>query len=77
MNQKYFSIDENEEKGIYASQAPEKKHPVIRDRKTKRIINDKPRIRGRSGLTSGLLSNLAIRHKINVIGFHITDRKND
>ena len=75
VNQKYFSIDENEEKGIYASQAPEKKHPVIRDRKTKRIINDKPRIRGRSGLTSGLLSNLAIRHKINVIGFHITDRK--
>ena len=47
---------------------------MIRDRKTKRIINDKTRS-GRSGLTSSLLSNLAIRHKINVIGFHITDRK--
>jgi len=73
LNQKYFSIDENEVKGRWSSHK-EKKHFVIRDRKTKRIINDNPRP-DHSGLTSGLLSNLAIRHKINVIGFHITDRR--
>jgi hypothetical protein len=67
----YWSTEEACEKHIYSSYR-EKQYFVIRDRKTKKIITDKS---GTAGLTASLLTNLASRNKINVIGFHITDRK--
>jgi len=61
-----------EEKHIYGYSSRDNKYMVIRDAKTKRIIHGA--VRG-GGLTSSLLTNLGKRHKINVIGFHITERR--
>jgi hypothetical protein len=62
-----------EEKHIYGYSSRDNKYMVIRDATTKRIIHGH-QSRG-AGLTSSLLTNLGKRHKINVIGFHITDRR--
>ena len=48
---------------------------VLRDSKTKRIVYSSGQGSNKMGLTSSLLDNLGKRHKINVIGFHITERR--
>ena len=72
----YWDVDENEEKHIYGSYGyRDKKYMVLRDSKTKRIIYSSGQGSNKLGMTSSLLDNLGKRHKINVIGFHITERR--
>ena len=72
----YWDVDENEEKHIYGSYGyRDKKYMVLRDSKTKRIIYSSGQGSNKMGMTSSLLDNLGKRHKINVIGFHITERR--
>ena len=67
---------DGEEKHIYGSYGyRDKKYMVIRDAKTKRIIYSNNSGGSKMGMTASLLDNLGKRHKINVIGFHITERR--
>ena len=67
---------EGSETHIYGSYGNrDKTYPVIRDAKTKRIIYTGRSGGNSMGLTASLLDNLGKRHKINVIGFHITERR--
>ena len=70
-NREYYDAEEGTDKSFYSYER--KQYMVLRDPVTKRLLNGD---RGtRQGMTASLLSGLAKRHGINVIGFHITDRK--
>ena len=69
-NSEWHSAEEACDKSMFGYKS--KEYMVIRDPITKRLLHGVDR---RSGLTASLLTGLAKRHNINVIGFHITDRK--
>ena len=69
----YWDSETQEKKQVYSSlHRADKKYLVIRDNVTKRLVHTDGT---RQNLTNSLLKNLGNRHNINVIGFHITDRK--
>ena len=69
-NQTYYAgIDNPDQKYLGHSS---KEYMILRDTKTKQSMNG---LGTRGGLTQSLLENLRNRCKINVIGFHITDRR--
>ena len=69
-NTEWYDAEEKSDRSMYGFR--NKEYMVIRDPITKRLLHGVER---RSGLTASLLTGLAKRHNINVIGFHITDRK--
>jgi len=68
-NTTYYSDAQSEERYIGYSSS---QRLVLRDPKTKQLMMNTGT---RHGLTEALLKNLAYRCQINVIGFHITDRR--
>ena len=69
----YWDAETMEKRQTYSVRSSDKgKYLVIRDPKTKRIVHTD---QNRRGLTASLLKNLGAKHQINVIGFHITDRR--
>tara|TARA_B110000467_G_scaffold123314_1_gene115123 strand:+ start:2220 stop:4466 length:2247 start_codon:yes stop_codon:yes gene_type:complete len=68
-NTTYYA-DQNAESSFLGHSSRE--YMILRDTKTKQSMNG---LGTRGGLTQSLLENLRNRCKINVIGFHITDRR--
>tara|TARA_B100000029_G_scaffold204135_3_gene202113 strand:- start:2001 stop:4337 length:2337 start_codon:yes stop_codon:yes gene_type:complete len=69
----YWDSEKQEKKDVYSYRqygSDHRKYLVIRDNVTKRLVHTDGT---RAKLTGSLLRNLANRHNINVIGFHITD----
>ena len=66
-NSEWHSAEEACDKSMFGYKS--KEYMVIRDPVTKRLLHG---IERRSGLTASLLTGLAKRHGINVIGFHIS-----
>jgi hypothetical protein len=69
----YWDAETMEKRQTYSMRSSDKgKYLVIRDAKTKRLVHTD---QSRGGLTASLLKHLGAKHQINVIGFHITDRR--
>jgi len=69
----YWDAEMKEKRQTYSLRSSDKgKYLVIRDAKTKRLVHTD---QSRGGLTASLLKHLGAKHQINVIGFHITDRR--
>ena len=71
-NREWHNAEENETKSMFGYKS--KEYMVVRDPVTKRLLHSADNF-NRHGLTASLLTGLAKRHGINVIGFHITDRR--